>query len=139
MDVMNDGNESAGRPPVQSRLERLRQSARGWQKAQLAVLGATALFGVLKSRTVSYAPREVQLASGVLLLLALGIACWAALLVGRVAWSLPGGNTPSRRHRGEEAELWQASRGLGRGRLLTYVAIALAALATASQWWPSLA
>ena len=135
MDVMND-DEPAGHRTVLSQLAHVRLSARGWQKAQLAVLGALALLAVLQSRTTSHAPSAVQAASGLLLLLAAGVACWAALLVGRVAEPAPSHNTPAAQvHDGEEAKLRQISRRLRRGYLLTCIAITLAALATTSLWW----
>ena len=130
-------DESAGHPEELSPLERVRRSARGWQKAQLAVLAAPALFGVLKSRTESPAPSGMQLASGVLSLVALGIACWAVFLVGRVAWPLPGGGVPAQAREEAGTELAPVSRRLRRGQILTYVAIGTAALATTSLWWPS--
>ena len=129
-------DEPAGHLTVLPRIAHVRQSAREWQKAQLAVLGALALIAVLKSRTTSHAPSAVQAASGLLLLLAVGVACWAALLVGRVAEPAPRDNGPAQVHDEEEAKLGQISRRLRRGYLLTYIAITLAALATTSMWWP---
>lgn len=103
-----------------------RGSARGWHTVQLAVFGFVGLCGVLKSGT-SPAPRGLEAAAGVLVLVALAVACWATFLVGRVAWPLPG----------RSVDPAAAGRRLRSGLWLTFLAVLLVALATATAWWPS--
>jgi hypothetical protein len=129
---MADAEQHPG-TPSSSRVPQLRTSARGWHTIQLAVLGFVGLCGVLKGSDSS-APRGVQEVSGVLVLLALAIACWAAYLVGRAAWPLPGGR---RAHPESEAELERDGRRLRMGLFLTFVAVVLVSTAAASSWWPS--
>src|SRR6476661_3272712 len=65
---------------------------------------------------------------------ALGLACVATFLVGRVAWPLFGGGQSSVAD--PAADLEREGRRLRRGLILTFVAVAMLALATASGWWP---
>jgi hypothetical protein len=67
----------------------------------------------------------------VLAVAALGTACVAVHLAGRVAW-------PPRRDdlRSDELEEQLGERRLHRGRALTFVAVALMVPAALSGWWP---
>ncbi|MCH0538959.1 hypothetical protein I3F58_05195 [Streptomyces sp. MUM 203J] len=103
-----------------------RGSARGWHTVQLAVFGFVGLCGVLKSGTPPV-PRWLEAAAGVLVLAALAVACWATYLVGRVAWPLPG----------RALDAARAGRRLRSGLWLTFLAVLLVAVATATAWWPS--
>jgi hypothetical protein len=79
-----DGDASTTRES-ESRLNKLRESAKGWHKLQFSVFGFVGLCGVLKSGDTS-PPRRIQILAGLLAVLALGITCLAVYLVGRVAW-----------------------------------------------------
>ncbi|MBT2455534.1 hypothetical protein [Streptomyces sp. ISL-86] len=115
---MDNGDRSA----------QLQASARGWLTVQLAVLGFVGLCGALKSGGGTSAPRDVEVVAGVLVLLALALACLATYLVGRTAWPLLGA-------RGEgDISVERAGRRLG--LVLTFVAVALVAAAAAAAWWP---
>ncbi|MFR9794742.1 hypothetical protein ACL02U_02400 [Streptomyces sp. MS06] len=87
---------------------------------------------MLKDSGPAQAPRGIQVASAVLALSALGIACCAVLFVGFAAWPL---------YRGEArpAASRRAGRALRTGIVLTFVAVALLALSTAASWWPATA
>ncbi|MGR4881217.1 hypothetical protein ACIPUC_17680 [Streptomyces sp. LARHCF249] len=103
-------------------------SARGWLTVQLSVLGFVGLCGALKGGGASSAPKGVELLAGVLILLALAVACFATWLVARVAWPLdPEGGA------GTDG----GGRRLRTGIALTFVAVGLVAVATTSSWWPA--
>ncbi|MEV5968375.1 hypothetical protein [Streptomyces sp. NPDC051921] len=103
-------------------------SARGWLTLQLAALGFVGLCGALKAGgSGSPAPRGVEAVAGVLVLLALLLACLAVYLVGRTAW--PHAATPD-----APAD---AARRLRTGLVLTFVTVLLTALAATSSWWPA--
>lgn len=113
------------------RLMELRTSARGWHGVQLAVLGFIGLCGVLSGG--SAAPAWFEWLSMTLSLAALACACLATLLVGAAAWPLYGARAPASDLAGE---LEKTSRRVTTGLALTFVAVVLLALATASSWWP---
>jgi hypothetical protein len=117
-----------------SRLEELRASAKGWHTIQLAVVGFIGFCGVLKGEG-STAPHWLEALAGILVFVALAIACFATYLVGRAAWPLYGARAPQRADDAHELAL--TSRRLTTGLALTFIAIALLAAAAASQWWPS--
>jgi hypothetical protein len=113
-------------------LEELRASARGWHGVQLAVIGFIGLCGVLQGGRPDN-PMWLQVLSVVLLFVALGLACAATYLVAKVAWPLYG----ARHEVGDEAvEVTRAGRRIKLGLVLTFTAVALLAVATASGWWP---
>jgi hypothetical protein len=116
--------------PNRGRLDELRASARGWQGIQIAVLGFIGLCGVLQQGNAS-TPRWIQILAGIAALVALALACVATYLVGRAAFPLYGA-------RGGEADdnLAATSRRVTRGLTLTFIAVALTALAATSGWWP---
>jgi drug/metabolite transporter (DMT)-like permease len=115
-----------------SRLAELRNSARGWHGVQLAVLGFIGLCGVL-SGDASDAPRWLEWLSMYLALGALACACVATYLVGAAAWPLYRARSPT----DGPGEIEKTSRRVTSGLVLTFVAVILLALATASTWWPS--
>jgi hypothetical protein len=113
-------------------LEELRASARGWHGVQLAVIGFIGLCGVLKGGRPDN-PMWLQVLSVLLVFLALALACAATYLVARVAWPLYG----ARHEVGDEAaEVARAGRRIKQGLVLTFMAVAVLAVATASGWWP---
>lgn len=103
-------------------------SARGWLTVQLSVLGFVGLCGALKGGGASTAPRGIEALAGVLILLALAVACFATWLVARVAWPLE----PE-----AEAGTERGGRRLRTGIALTFVAVGLVAVAATSSWWPA--
>ena len=123
----------SGMDPAQTddRLTELRTSARGWHGVQLAVLGFIGLCGVLSGG--SAAPAWLEWLSMWLALAALACACLATFLVGAAAWPLYRARAPA----SGEAEIEKTSRRVTSGLALTFVAVILLALATASSWWPS--
>jgi hypothetical protein len=127
---MSEGDAPAPEP---NRLAELRASARGWHGVQLAVLGFIGLCGVLQGDSSN--PMWLQVLSGLLALSALVLACAATYLVGRAAWPLYGAQSDAR-PAGGTAELAEAGRQVKLGLKLTFIAVALLALATASSWWP---
>jgi hypothetical protein len=113
-------------------LEELRVSARGWHGVQLAVIGFIGLCGVLKNGRPDN-PMWLQVLSVLLVFAALALACAATYLVAKVAWPLYG----ARHEVGDEAaEVTRAGRRIKLGLVLTFTAVALLAVATASGWWP---
>jgi hypothetical protein len=127
---MSDAPDATAGP---TRLTELRASARGWHGAQLAVIGFIGLCGVLQGGRPDN-PMWLQVLAGVLALVALALACTATYLVGRVAWPLYGGREA--RAADGAAELARDGRRVKQGLALTFAAVALLALATASGWWP---
>ena len=118
-------------PQPPDRLTELRVSARGWHGFQLAVIGFIGLCGVLQGGRPDN-PWWLQTLSGVLAIVALVFACAATFLVARVAWPLYGGRYPA----DDAAALERDGRRLKAGLVLTFAALAVLALGTASGWWP---
>ncbi len=115
-----------------SRVAELRTSARGWHGVQLAVLGFIGLCGVLQ-RGHEDLPRWLQVLAGVLVLVALAVACIATVLVALAAWPVYA-KAPMT---DDQAEVRRTVGRLRIGIGLTFVAVAMTALATTSQWWPT--
>ena len=115
------------------RLEALRVSARGWHGVQLAVIGFIGLCGVLQGGRPDN-PEWLQVWAGILALAALLLACLATFLVALVAWPLYGGREPAVVD--DPAVLKRDGRRLKQGLVLTFAALAVLALGTASGWWP---
>lgn len=118
----------------------LAASARGWHGVQLAALAFIGLCGVL-SDTDPEVPRSVQLAAAGLALAALALACVATFVVATVAWPLPSDRLRPRGGNGTEDPAGAgppgaAARRLRAGVALTFVAVALMALAASAGWWP---
>ncbi|CUR55591.1 conserved membrane hypothetical protein [metagenome] len=109
-------------------LAELRNSAREWHRLQLGALAFVGLCGVIQGDSGNADPRWLQTTSGLLALAGLILAGLSVLLVATVAWPLMAAHatTPE-----------VASRRLRSGIALTFVAVALTALAASSSWWPS--
>jgi hypothetical protein len=120
----------------QDRLAELRASAKGWHGVQMAVLGFIGLCGVLQ-RDDGADPTWLRVWALALAVAALLTALWAIVLVGRAAWPLYGAQAEDPVESEYEARLRRTSRQLSRGLALTFGAVALLALATATSWWPS--
>jgi predicted small integral membrane protein len=115
-----------------SRLGELRGSARGWHGVQLAVLGFIGLCGVLQ-RDAGTRPGWLQTLAALLVLLAFALACVATVLVALAAWPV---YAPAARPDTGPAEIARTSARLRLGIGVTFVAVAILALATSSTWWP---
>jgi hypothetical protein len=120
--------------PGVARLEELRVSARGWHGVQLAVLGFIGLCGVLQTGGSDDRPRWLQVLSGILVLGAFGLACVATVLVAIAAWPV---YAADRSVESEGEATARTGARLRTGIVLTFVAVAVLALATSSAWWPS--
>jgi hypothetical protein len=122
-------------PAADDRLSELRGSAKGWHGVQLAALGFIGLCGVIKTGA-SPAPEGLQALSGILVLVAFVAACLGIYSVGKAAWPIYGSG-PVRIADADAAAVERASRQLKRGLVLTFLSIALTALATTTSWWPT--
>jgi hypothetical protein len=120
-------------PEKPSRLAELRTSARGWHGVQLAVIGFIGLCGVLQGGRPDN-PVWLQVWAGILAIAALALACIATFLVARVAWPLYGGRDEPVAD--DDAALERDGRRIRRGLALTFAAVAVLALGTATGWWP---
>lgn len=114
-------------------LAQLRASARGWHGVQLATIGFIGLCGVLQGGRPDN-PMWLQVFAGLLALAALALACVATFLVARVAWPLYGGRETVAAD--EAAALARDGARLRKGLVLTFAAVAILALGTATGWWP---
>ncbi len=116
-----------------SRIGELRSSARGWHGVQLAVLGFIGLCGVIQNDTGGSEPRWLKVLAALLVLAALALACVATALVALAAWPVYGSHPHIE---AGDKEVADTSRRLRVGITLTYLAVAVLALATSSAWWP---
>jgi len=119
--------------PASTPLAQLRSSARGWHGVQLATIGFIGLCGVLQGGRPDN-PMWLQVLAALLALAALALACVATFLVARVAWPLYGGREAVAAD--EPAELARDGARLRKGLVLTFAAVAILALGTATGWWP---
>jgi hypothetical protein len=110
-----------------SRLVELRASAKGWHGVQLAVLGFIGLCGVLQGAAGQDGPHWLQVIAGLLVLLALGLACTATALVATAAWPV---------HELEDRAAPGAAVDTLLGIQITFVAVVVLALGATSAWWP---
>ena len=120
--------------PGTSRIAELRVSARGWHGVQLAVLGFIGLCGVLEQGAGDDNPGWLQWLAGLLVLAAFALACAATVLVALAAWPVYG---PAADTAGADGEVARTSGRLRTGITLTFVAVAMLALAASSAWWPN--
>jgi hypothetical protein len=120
-----------------SRLVELRSSAKGWHGVQLAVLGFIGLCGVLQGTAGQDGPHWLQVLAGVLVLIALVLACIATALVAGAAWpvhELEDGETAGG---SVETVLHHTARRLRTGIVITFVAVVVLAFGATSSWWPN--
>jgi hypothetical protein len=126
----SDDNGSA------SRLVELRASAKGWHGVQLAVLGFIGLCGVLQGAAGQSGPHWLQVLAGLLVLLALGLACTATALVATAAWpvhELEEGAAPGV---SVDALLHHTAHRLRLGIIITFLAVMVLSVGATSSWWP---
>lgn len=112
----------------------VRDSAAGWQSVQLAVLGFIGLCGVLTDARGADLPRWLAVTAGVLILVSLVLACLATAMVASVAWPV---GPPAADTAGAGVAPDGFRRRLRAGIALTFVAVAVLALAATSSWWPA--
>lgn len=112
-------------------------TARGWHGVQLAVLAFIGLCGVLSDSDPAD-PRWLDVTAGLLAVVALVLACLAVFLVATVAWPLRvDASDPDDAGSVAPPGVARASSRLRAGVTLTFVAVAVMALAASSSWWPT--
>ncbi|MFB7462075.1 hypothetical protein ACFCZ1_00990 [Streptomyces sp. NPDC056224] len=134
---MSQDDRPAPDPQSANTGAQVQASARGWHTVQLAVFGFIGICGVLKSGGSSPAPKGIEEVAGVLVLVALAVACWATYLVARVAWPVPGSAADAGAAPEGKTGVDRAARRLRWGLMLTFLAVVLVATAAASSWWPT--
>ncbi len=100
------------------------------------MLGFIGLCGVLQSQTETAVPRWLEILAGILVLVALVLACLSTAMVATVAWPLsrvPAPGAPGDDGGVIHRDIARLRRGVG----LTFVAVAVLAVAATSSWWPS--
>ncbi|WP_020519022.1 hypothetical protein [Catelliglobosispora koreensis] len=106
----------------------LAESARGWQNIQLAVMGFIGFCGVLKMGTEQAGPEWLGWWSTGMSVLALITSVFSTWMVGSVAFPTLGA----------EAQMPPSAPGrLKSGIVMTFISVAMMALAGAAGWWPS--
>ncbi len=99
------------------------------------MLGFIGLCGVLQSQTGTTLPRWLEILAGILVLVALVLACLSTAMVATVAWPLsrvPAPGAPGDDGGVIHRDIARLRRGVG----LTFVAVAVLAVAATSSWWP---
>jgi hypothetical protein len=119
-----------------SRLVELRASAKGWHGVQLAVLGFIGLCGVLQGAAGQSGPHWLQVLAGLLVLLALALACTATSLVATAA--RPVHEIEDGVAAGVSADnlLHHTASRLRLGIMITFLAVVVLAVGATSSWWP---
>jgi hypothetical protein len=120
-----------------SRLVELRSSAKGWHGVQLAVLGFIGLCGVLQGTAGQDGPHWLQVLAGVLVLIALVLACIATALVAGAAWPVHELEDGGRAGDSVETVLHHTAQRLRTGIVITFVAVVVLAFGATSSWWPN--
>jgi hypothetical protein len=119
-----------------SRLVELRASAKGWHGVQLAVLGFIGLCGVLQGAAEQDGPHWLQVLAGVLVLVALVLACTATGLVATAAWPVHELEEGAAAGVSVDTLLHHTARRLRLGIAITFVAVVVLAAGATSSWWP---
>ena len=129
-------DEPSGDASSASRLVELRASAKGWHGVQLAVLGFIGLCGVLQGAAGQDGPRWLQVLAGVLVIVALVLACTATALVATAAWPVHEIEDGLSTGDGAEQALHDTARRLRLGIAITFTAVVFLALGATTSWWP---
>jgi hypothetical protein len=119
-----------------SRLVELRASAKGWHGVQLAVLGFIGLCGVLQGAAGQKGPHWLQVLAGLLVLLALVLACLATALVATAAWPVQELENGVAAGVSADNLLHQTAGRLRLGIMITFLAVVVLAVGATSSWWP---
>jgi hypothetical protein len=119
-----------------SRLVELRASAKGWHGVQLAVLGFIGLCGVLQGAAGASGPHWLQVLAGLLVLLALALACTATALVATAAWPVHEIEDGVAAGASADSLLHHTANRLRLGIMITFLAVVLLAVGATSSWWP---
>jgi hypothetical protein len=128
---------SAGENSSASRLVELRASAKGWHGVQLAVLGFIGLCGVLQGAAGQNGPHWLQVLAGLLVLLALALACTATALVATAAWPVHEIEDGVATGASADNLLHHTARRLRLGIMITFLAVVVLAVGATSSWWPA--
>jgi hypothetical protein len=119
-----------------SRLVELRASAKGWHGVQLAVLGFIGLCGVLQGAAGQKGPHWLQVLAGLLVLLALALACIATALVATAAWPVHELEDGVAAGLSADNLLHRTAGRLRLGIMITFLAVVVLAVGATSSWWP---
>jgi hypothetical protein len=119
-----------------SRLVELRASAKGWHGVQLAVLGFIGLCGVLQGAAGQKGPHWLQVLAGLLVLLALALACIATALVATAAWPVHELEDGVAAGLSADDLLHRTAGRLRLGIMITFLAVVVLAVGATSSWWP---
>jgi hypothetical protein len=135
--IDSDQRAGSAENSTAGRLIALRASAKGWHGVQLAVLGFIGLCGVLQGAAGKAGPHWLQVLAGVLVLIALGLACTATALVATAAWPVHELEEGVSAGASVEDLLHHTARRLRIGIMITFVAVVILALGATSAWWPT--
>jgi hypothetical protein len=127
---------SFGENSSASRLVELRASAKGWHGVQLAVLGFIGLCGVLQGAAGQSGPHWLQVLAGLLVLLALALACTATALVATAAWPVHEIEDGVAAGASADNLLHHTASRLRLGIMITFLAVVVLAVGATSSWWP---
>ena len=133
--------DDVDRPATDSRrrgaevLEQLAESARGWHRIQLAVLGFIGFCGVFWGGASSDTPGAVRWLAAALVAVAFVLANLAIFMVGRVAHPFHDPTEPA--GGASDTVIDTRAHRLRTGIRLTYLALALLVAATLSSWIPA--
>lgn len=127
---------SSGENSSASRLVELRASAKGWHGVQLAVLGFIGLCGVLQGAAGQSGPHWLQVLAGLLVLLALALACTATALVATAAWPVHEIEDGVAAGASADNLLHHTASRLRLGIMITFLAVVVLAVGATSSWWP---
>ncbi len=143
-ELIGDGGSTAGSRQTTSsaesssasRLVELRASAKGWHGVQLAVLGFIGLCGVLQGAAGQKGPHWLQVLAGLLVLLALALACIATALVATAAWPVHELEDGVAAGLSADNLLHRTAGRLRLGIMITFLAVVVLAVGATSSWWP---
>jgi hypothetical protein len=100
------------------------------------VLGFIGLCGVLQGAAGQSGPHWLQVLAGVLVLLALALACTATALVATAAWPVHDIEDGVAVGASADNLLHHTANRLRLGIMITFLAVVLLAVGATSSWWP---